>query len=177
MTNHRIAIFTILTVSAMALGLWVYSFGGAELSAPTPVAAEVATVATTPDLVAAPPANRGETRAADPTTGQQRARLPAAERSDARRLTALHAGQALAAYRSTFVERCWTPPTGSGPDHIDLRFNLAFDPQGTLVGVGISESRKAFRADVSACIRGLSVKFTVPPPGAALQVQVPLTLP
>jgi len=97
--------------------------------------------------------------------------------ADARRITALHAHEALAAYRSTFMERCWTPSPESGPDHIDLRFNLAFAPNGTLVGVGISESRKAFRADVSACLRGLSVKFTVPPPGAPVQVQVPLTLP
>lgn len=177
MTNHRIALFAIFVVGIVALGVQVNSLGGAELSAPTPVAGEVATVAPAQEPVAAPSASSRETRTASPATGQQRAGRPAAANSEARRLTALHAGQALAAYRSTFVERCWTPSTGAGPDHIDLRFNLAFDPQGALVGVGISESRKAFRADVSACIRGLSVKFTVPPPGAALQVQVPLTLP
>ena len=99
--------------------------------------------------------------------------------SESRRLGVLHAGTALAALRGTFIEKCWNPSAARSPspEQIDLRFNLAFDPAGSLVGVGISDDRKAYRTDVSACLRGLSVKFNIPAPGAPLQVQVPFTLP
>lgn len=165
MAIHRAAIFAIIVVGAAALVTRTYFQGEPGTEPPTPTPAAV--------VVEASPPPPGSAPATGPSAPVQRpARSLAAE---ARRTTALHATEALAAYRSTFVERCWTP--SAGPDHIDLRFNLAFDPNGTLVGYGISQSRKAFRADVSACLRGLSVKLTVPPPGTPVQVQVPLTLP
>lgn len=164
------SIFATIVTGAAALVIGsVYLLGETETSAPLPVTEAAIAAATTPEI-SAPVA----VATPQPAPAPRPARPAAAE---ARRITTLHAHEALAAYRSTFLERCWTPSPESGPDHIDLRFNLAFDPKGTLVGVGISESRKAFRADVSACLRGLSVKFTVPPPGAPVQVQVPITLP
>lgn len=156
MARHRRAIFATIVVGAAALLTGIYLRSAPEAEAPQ-TAAATTQMSPAPDASAPP----------EPT-----ARATAAE---IRRRTTLHASAALHAYRSTFVERCWT--AAPGPEHIDLRFNLAFDPKGTLVGVGISDSRKAYRADVSACIRGLSVKLTVPPPGAPVQVQVPLTLP
>ncbi len=162
MAIHRGMIFATIVVGAAAFVAGTALRGEREAIAPTQVA-EMA-VASTAAPTAAP--------AVAPTAAPK-----AASTKESRRSNLLHASEALAAYRSTFVERCWTPPSASGPDHVDLRFNLAFDPGGTLVGVGISDSRKAFRADVSACLRGLNVELKIPPPGVPTQLQVPLTLP
>lgn len=168
MRMQRAAIFTTIGVGAVTLvAIGAALSGEREAAAPPAELAGAVAPASAPAPTSAPASAPAPARPAASAAGVK----------EARRVTALHAGEALAAYRGTFLERCWTPPPGSGPDHIDLRFNLAFDPQGTLVGLGISESRKAFRADVSACLRGLSVKLKIPPPGAPVQVQVPLTLP
>lgn len=166
MAIHRAIIFVSVLLSCGALITALTHRTDKDERAADPVA-DVA-VASTPAPTIAP----DQARSAAP----EPAPAPALAPRESRRLTFTHASEALAAHRSTFRERCWTP-SASGPDHVDLRFNLAFDPEGTLVGVGISDSRKAFRADVSACLRGLSVKLKIPAPGVAVQVQVPLVLP
>jgi hypothetical protein len=87
--------------------------------------------------------------------------------------------QALEQKRSTFVERCWSPSAQKSPEPASARysFNITVDAQGKEIARGISEDRAAFRADVGQCLRGLGDKVAVSPPGATVQVTVPLTLP
>jgi hypothetical protein len=86
---------------------------------------------------------------------------------------------ALEQQRSTFVERCWSPSAQKSPEPASARysFNITVDARGVEIARGISEDRAAFRADVGQCLRGLGDKIAVSPPGATVQVTVPLTLP
>lgn len=156
----------VLIVGAAAVGVWT---NGREGELPQPPA-DVAG----PQVVVAPAAPEPAPEPAPP-----RQRAARGQGAELRRAGALQAEAALAAWHGTFVERCWNPSAArvAAPERIDLRFNLAFDPSGALVGLGISDNRRAYRSDVSACLRGLSVKLKIPAPGAPLQVQVPLTLP
>lgn len=171
MASNHLWIVTSIVAASAALIIATRLLAPAQ----TPVAGAIAGAVTevTAGTSGAPVVAPGAPASAAPR------RLTRSTNSESRRLGLLHAGTALAALRGTFIEKCWNPSVARSPspEQIDLRFNLAFDPAGSLVGVGISDNRKAFRTDVSACLRGLSVKFNIPAPGAPLQVQVPFTLP
>jgi hypothetical protein len=104
---------------------------------------------------------------------------PRPSAAELRRRVAADARAALEGWRPTFLERCWAPSAARAaePARIEVRFNFSFDGSGRMVGVGLTEQRRAYRADVAACLRGLGVRLAVPAPGVPVQVELPLTLP
>lgn len=170
MISRRTGIFAATLVGAVIVVTTRSPVSNAPELPPAPGATEAQAIARTPET--APPT--AEPRPRVPGTGAR----PGASR-DSARAGREEARTALAAWHDTFVDRCWRPSAARSaePAQIALRFNLAFDRAGSLVGLGISESRAAFRPDVASCLRGLGIRLQISAPGAPLQVEVPYTLP
>ena len=80
---------------------------------------------------------------------------------------------------SLYLPRCWIPLAAKGgPAKSTYSIQLAFAPDGRVIGRGFSEERgKDSRADVAECLRRLPMTISVPPPGVPLQVTVALEFP
>ncbi|MCX4239506.1 hypothetical protein [Paraliomyxa miuraensis] len=85
---------------------------------------------------------------------------------------------ALDALAPTLGSACWTPPGPDEPASVVLDYDVTFDPDGTLVMLGIGERRDAFRTDVASCLRGLPrPQLAIDPPGEHTRVVLALALP
>jgi len=85
----------------------------------------------------------------------------------------------LESQRPAFIQKCWEPSVAlaAEPARASYTFNLVVDRDGKEVGRGISEFRDAFRADVGTCLRGLTERVTISPPGDSVTATLTVTLP
>ena len=81
--------------------------------------------------------------------------------------------------RDVLIPTCWLPlPAKEREQGSVYTLSLSFGPDGQELGRGISELRgRVSRADVAECLRRLPMNLHIPPPGAAIQVEVPLQFP
>jgi hypothetical protein len=123
-----------------------------------------------PPVTAAEPAPpRKEDPAAPPVTS-----APASTEA----VTA-EATKALEKLRKELLDRCWKPAVAKQPDPptFKVTFNFTFDATGRQVARGAREDRATARPEIRECIDDVVSQITISPPGAAVYVQVPLTLP
>ncbi len=81
--------------------------------------------------------------------------------------------------RDVLIPKCWLPlPAKEREQGSVYTLSLSFGPDGQELGRGISELRGTVsRADVAECLRRLPLSLHIPPPGTAVQVEVPLQFP
>ncbi len=79
----------------------------------------------------------------------------------------------------TFVPKCWDPALKLEPNPAIAKytFDVTFDAEGREIARGISDDRSAERRDVAICLRELPPSMQIPPPGALVRVELPLTFP
>ena len=100
---------------------------------------------------------------------------PAPERS----VVAAAGARALAAHRDLLLTTCWAPSAAKtkDPPQVKLTLNVAFGPDGKQLARGISETRGALRADVTACVQRELPPLEIDPLGVQVETEIPLTLP
>ena len=81
--------------------------------------------------------------------------------------------------RDVLIPKCWLPlPAKEREQGSVYTLSLSFGPDGQELGRGISELRGTVsRADVAECLRRLPLSLHIPPPGTAVQAEVPLQFP
>ncbi|HZF55814.1 MAG TPA: hypothetical protein VE093_44670 [Polyangiaceae bacterium] len=104
---------------------------------------------------------------------------PVAAPSDLQTKTAKLVEAEIEKQRARIIKECWSPSVKNDPSPpkatIPARF--LFSPDGKLSGYDVAAPEAASRADVSACIRGLKLSMSIPPPGVLVAVQVGIKLP
>jgi hypothetical protein len=87
--------------------------------------------------------------------------------------------KALEQRRKEIVDRCWKPAVAANPDPptTKLTFDFTFDAAGNLTARGAREARGRARPEIRECLDDIVKLITISPPGGAVQVEVPLTLP
>jgi hypothetical protein len=89
---------------------------------------------------------------------------------------ARHAAEALAYHRPLLLDRCWRP-AAPRPAAAVFTFNLSFDARGEQVARGVVEEAGTSTPELTRCVVAVLPPLRVPPPGAGVQVEVPLRLP
>jgi len=85
---------------------------------------------------------------------------------------------ALDAQRPELVKTCWTPPAADEPAAILLTYDITFAADGTILSLGISEEREAYRSSVAQCVRSQPRPvLPVDPPGESVRVVLGLSMP
>jgi hypothetical protein len=85
---------------------------------------------------------------------------------------------ALDLLRPGLVKACWTPPGEGEPAAILLTYDVTFGADGTILALGVSEQREAYRSSVAECIRQQPrPKLPVDPPGESVRVILGLPMP
>ena len=96
-----------------------------------------------------------------------------------RELVAQQASEALAYQRAALRDRCYRPAALAAG--VGLRaawiFNVTFDAQGNQLARGMEEHRDTSTPELSQCIGDQMKPLRVPPPGATLMVEIPLSFP
>jgi hypothetical protein len=89
------------------------------------------------------------------------------------------AARELERHRAEVVRRCVAPALAQRPEppHVKLTFDVTFDAQGRQIARGVTEDRATARPGVTACATDLVPELRVPPPGAAVLVELRWTLP
>jgi hypothetical protein len=97
------------------------------------------------------------------------------ERADVARAAAA----ALATHRARLVSTCWAPSLAKAkdPPEVRLMLNVTFGPDGKQLARGISETRGALRADVTACVQRELPALEIAPPGVQVETEIPLAFP
>ena len=134
-------------------------------TAPTsPSAASTATTQTPATSTASPPAADASATAA--------ASAPAA----ARRAAAV---ASLESQRKSIVEQCVKPVQAKSPSltSVKLTFNVVFAPDGTQIGRGVSEHRRASNPEITACVQQKLKPLVTTPSNESLATDIEWTLP
>lgn len=86
---------------------------------------------------------------------------------------------AVEAQKKKLVEACWEPAgaTAKGSEAVTYTINFTFGPDGKQVARGIAEPRGASRPRLVNCMQLALPPVTIPPPGEAIALEVPFTLP
>jgi hypothetical protein len=164
MKTSTLAMPAALVLSSLILAIgWNLGPGSSRTPAPI-VAAPIVAASPTPTIQAPAPAAP--------------APVPVMT-TEIRERGAVNARSALESWRPRLRAECWDPAVAKvrEPSSITLDYYLSFSPEGALVATGIIENRRAFRTDVSQCLRGVALDLRIPAPGLPLQVQVPFSLP
>lgn len=91
-----------------------------------------------------------------------------------REVVARHAAEALAYQRPQLLARCY----GAGErTPAEFVLNVTFDAQGQQTARGQDERPGTSTPEISRCVTEVLAPLRVPPPGAAVMVEVPLRLP
>jgi hypothetical protein len=85
---------------------------------------------------------------------------------------------ALDEQRPGLVKACWTPPAAGEPAAILLTYDVTFAADGSVLALGISEQRDAYRTSVAECVRRQPrPALPVDPPGVGVRVVLGLPMP
>lgn len=84
------------------------------------------------------------------------------------------ATEALERHKNAAAEACWDK---SLPGSVRYVFNISFGLDGKQTSRGITEPRDAARPGVVNCLQVKIPPLEIPPPGDAVAVEVPFTLP
>jgi hypothetical protein len=150
---------TAIVVGSAIIGMSLY-FGLREGLRPAPVTPAPATAPATPP---ATPAKH---------TVERPKGEPPADRAFRQ------AQAALDVLRPGIVKDCWTPPAEGEPTAILLTYDVTFGADGTILALGVSEQREAYRSSVAECVRR-KPRPTLPvdPPGESVRVILGLPMP
>lgn len=104
---------------------------------------------------------------------------PPAAALPSKEVVTAEATKALEKYRNEIIERCWKPAVAVQPDPpaVKLMWSFTFDATGQQAARGAREARGASRPDIRDCLDEIVKQVTISPPGAVVQVEVPLALP
>lgn len=118
-------------------------------------------------------AERGERRPPERSPTEPRSAGRGADR------VAQDVGAALDAQRAALVEKCWKPYEAASPPPKPPRwlFNFSIGADGTQLARGVAEQRGTGNPAITRCILDTLAPVTIPPPGAAVTVDVPFGLP
>ncbi|MBA3550149.1 MAG: hypothetical protein H0T76_27030 [Nannocystis sp.] len=96
-----------------------------------------------------------------------------------RESVARRASEALAYQRSSLRDLCYRPAAlAAGAElRAEWTLNVTFDAQGTQLARGMVEHRDTSTPELTRCIGDQMQPLMVPPPGATIMVEIPLSFP
>jgi hypothetical protein len=147
-----------------------------RLSVPTSSAPTTTAVAPSAAVVSSSPSPALDANTAAPAIAPTPSFVPVAERSVVER----NAERALTEHLPTLRRVCWKNRPAEA--RVRLMMNVSFDPSGAQVARGISEprlpeSQRPWLIGLGPCVAETLPPLSIAPPGATVQVEIPIDFP